>query len=233
VLTCFLLLFVGWRWAPEDRCDPPTTVVRREARVVSVPFPQTDADVIANLEADLRARPGHYDSDIVDGVRAHSLRYDVLRIADWTGYDCDRTNPAFMIRVFDRRLGGEITRVAMLENGEIYDDQPRIIRTDRMRPIPTLAEAAEVLKRHHVTGTDAQYVFVSQATPHPFFEFYPYVAFHGGGGIYILADDGLFWLANNGEKISRQQAEAKLQTGLTAFAYGRDGLVIGYPVPAP
>jgi len=214
VLTLLLLAVAGWTPSPSPCTE--SALVRRQVYVnavrnrkpgnlfyAEIPFPQSDDDVLADFKAAIRTRDASCvtDPSIADGVLRDAYRYEIVRVTNWVVDDCHEFgNAFFVLRVFNRVDGKEVTRVLIDESGAIGCSAAR---PDEMPSIPTIANADRILANAHIRAAGAEYVSISRpwhdlplAPPHLS------VAYRNSDGIYVVAEDGLWFLPKDGERLS-------------------------------
>jgi len=147
---------------------------------------------------------------VLEGMRRGTLRYDVLRIVNWSPTRCvkeRRLDAYHLLRVVDGRSGLEITRSVLDESGRLtvisttMEDE----RTDsparqevRLRP-PDVA-LRDGKARFRIRGESPQYVTTFGTLRCTTFA--PCLAFRGAGHVYLISYDGdLFEIDQKGRRL--------------------------------
>ena len=254
MLTLFLLAVSGW--VPSSPQCVGLAIRRQiyveavrarkpdDLRYVRFPFPQTDEEVLADFKYAILEQGSHRgdDQQISEGVRRNAYRYEILRITSWSGDYCTEfhRSPSFLLRIFDRAGGVEVTRVTIDETGS---PSCCVAPRNDLLPIPTIAEADRVLEMAHIRAAGAEYVYISRPwTESPYAAPHPYVAYRNDDGIYVVADDGLWFLPRDGQRLPFRTVfdAGKLHKALESmprdagpFSLSGDEFVVALPVDAP
>lgn len=163
------------------------------------PFPRTSEQAVEDfLFAHRRAvasadpmRKG--DARLFDTVDAGDARFVVVRVANWTPARCGapfgQTDFHYLVRVFDKTRGEEITRASVAESGRVYqlihrpEDPEQASFT--MKELPKLTVPASLQAPRNV-----QYVQTWGQLKCPALK--PCIAFRSGGRSY-LAREGVVY----------------------------------------
>lgn len=125
-------------WEPPP-CPPETVaawsrfreemmkVDERSPTFLPHPYTEKEDEILANLAFSLRRRYGtdparapELDRPVMEGLAANRLQYQIVQVEDWTSSRCSRGQDRrryTVVRVFDRRHGGEIARYSMRPSG--------------------------------------------------------------------------------------------------------------------
>ncbi|HEV7507760.1 MAG TPA: hypothetical protein VGS07_22945 [Thermoanaerobaculia bacterium] len=182
------------------------------------PFPRGKDEVLANyvyeLQRLLKDTPAESlpsgAAGVLEGLRKKTLRYDVLRIVNWSPTRCGkerRLDAYHLIRVIDARSGLEITRSVLEENGRLGvisstmdDERGDSLKRQAARLRPPEEEMRSVAARFKIRGEAPQYVTTFGTLRCP--NVTPCLAFRGGGHVYVLSYDGtLFEVDQNGRRL--------------------------------
>jgi hypothetical protein len=135
---------------------------------------------------------------VLEGIRQGTLRYDVLRIVNWSPTRCvkaRRLDVYHLIRVIDGRSGLEITRSVLDESGHLgvisstmEDERGDSLQRQATRLRPPEEEMRSAASRFKIRGEAPQYVttFGSLRCPNVT----PCLAFRGGGHVYLVSYQG-------------------------------------------
>jgi hypothetical protein len=173
------------------------------------PFPKATEEVLEDYRYDfqrlLKDTPSaslpNGAAAVLEGMRKGTLRYDVLRIVNWSPTRClkeRRLDAYHLIRVFDGRSGVEITRSVLDESGRLTVITSTLEGGRNLRsPADELRSAAS---RFKVQGQDPQYVTTFGTLRCA--NITPCLAFRSGGRIYLDAYDGnLFEIDLKGRRL--------------------------------
>ena len=170
------------------------------------PFPKGKEEVLADyvyefqrLLKDMRAASlPKGAAAVLDGIRQGTLRYDVLRIVNWSPTRCvkaRRLDVYHLIRVIDGRSGLEITRSVLDESGHLgvisstmEDERGDSLQRQATRLRPAEEEMRSVASRFKVMGEAPQYVTTFGSLRCPTVT--PCLAFRGGGHVYLDSYQG-------------------------------------------
>ena len=182
------------------------------------PFPKSREEVLADYVFEFQRLLKDTPADllpkgaagVLEGLRKKSLRYDVLRIVNWSPTRCGkerRLDAYHLIRVLDGSSGREITRSVLEENGRLgvvsstMDDErgdSRERQASRLRPPEE--EMRSVAARFKIRGDSPQYVTTFGTLRCP--NVSPCLAFRSGGHVYLASYDGeLFEVEPNGRRL--------------------------------
>jgi hypothetical protein len=165
------------------------------------PFPQTMDQAVADLvfahrRAAGRAAPMREDdARFFEAVDADEARFVVAKVANWTPERCEspfgQTDFHYLIRVFDKASGNEITRASVTEAGRVYQLVHRPADPEQaaftMSDLPTLS-----IPKSLQAPQNAQYVQTwGQVQCHAL---KPCVAFQSGGREYLARGGDLYRL---------------------------------------
>jgi hypothetical protein len=164
------------------------------------PFPKSKDEALADyvyefqrLLKDMRAESlPKGAAAVLEGLRQGRLRYDVLRIVNWSPTRCvkaRRLDAYHLIRVIDGRSGLEITRSVLDESGHLgvisstVEDERQAAR---LRPPDE--EMRSAASRFKIRGDSPQYVttFGSLRCPNVT----PCLAFRSAGHVYLVSYGG-------------------------------------------
>jgi hypothetical protein len=182
------------------------------------PFPKSREEVLADyvyeLQRLLKDTPAESlptgAAEVLEGLRRKTLRYDVLRIANWSPTRCGkerRLDAYHLVRVLDGRSGREITRSVLEENGRLGvvsstmdDERGDSLQRQVTRLRPPEEELRGIAARFKIRGEAPQYVTTfgtlrcANVTP--------CLAFRGGGHVYLASYGGeLFEIEPNGRRL--------------------------------
>ncbi len=194
-------------WAPQEtalraaRPGDPLYVPR--------PFPQTRAEVVEDYVHEFQrllkdtppASLPKGAAAVLEGMRKGALRYDVLRIVNWSPTRCvkeRRLDAYHLLRVVDGRSGVEITRSVLDESGRLTVISTTMEDGARLRP----PEAAlrDGMARFKVRGESPQYVTTFGTLRCTTFA--PCLAFRGAGHVYLVSYEGeLFEIDSKGRRL--------------------------------
>jgi hypothetical protein len=181
------------------------------------PFPKSKEEVLADytyefqrLLKDMRAASlPKGAAAVLDGIRQGALRYDVLRIVNWSPTRCvkeRRLDAYHLIRVIDGRSGLEITRSVLDESGHLgvisstMNERGDSLQRQATRLRPPEEEMRSAASRFKIRGEAPQYVttFGSLRCPNVT----PCLAFRGGGHVYLVSYNGeLFEIDSKGRRL--------------------------------
>jgi hypothetical protein len=182
------------------------------------PFPKSKEEVLADyayefqrLLKDMRAASlPKGAAAVLDGIRQGTLRYDVLRIVNWSPTRCvkaRRLDAYHLIRVIDGRSGKEITRSVLDESGHLgvisstmEDERGDSLQRQAARLRPPEEEMRSAASRFRMRGEAPQYVTTFGTLRCP--NVTPCLAFRSGGHVYLAAYDGnLFQVDRKGRRL--------------------------------
>jgi hypothetical protein len=170
------------------------------------PFPKGREEVLADyvyefqrLLKDMRATSlPKGAAGVLEGLRQGTLRYDVLRIVNWSPTRCvkeRRLDAYHLIRVIDGRSGLEITRSVLDESGRLgvisstmEDERGDSLQRQARRLRPPDEEMRSVASRFKIQGEAPQYVTTFGTLRCP--NVTPCLAFRGAGRVYLASYDG-------------------------------------------
>jgi hypothetical protein len=181
------------------------------------------------------------DRRFFDTLDAGEARFVVSRVANWTPSRCgerQQTDFFFLVRVFDKRSGEEVTRATIADSGQVYQLMHRPENeTDAafaMSELPKLR-----LPASFGGASAAQYVHTTgPALRCPVLK--PCIAFKSGGRAYLSVRDRLYRLETEKpisfrEKLAAPEARAEFLATLeggpeTIVSLGGDRMAIAVPV---
>ncbi len=208
------------------------------------PFPKSReavlADYVYEFQRLLKDTPAESlpkgAAGVLEGLRTKTLRYDVLRIANWSPTRCGkerRLDAYHLIRVLEGRSGREITRSVLEENGRLgvvsstMDDERGDSRElQARRLLPPEEEMRGVVARFKIRGDSPQYVTTFGTLRCP--NVTPCLAFRGGGHVYLASYDGeLFEVEPNGRRLEMGKDVGSPEKNAPILqAIGRDGRLV-------
>jgi len=147
---------------------------------------------------------------VLEGLRKGTLRYDVLRIVNWSPTRClkeRRLDAYHLIRVIDGRSGMEITRSVLDESGRLgvisstmEDERGDSLQRQAKRLRPPDEEMRSTASRFKIRGEAPQYVTTFGTLRCP--NITPCLAFRGGGRVYLVSYEGeLFEIDQKGRRL--------------------------------
>jgi hypothetical protein len=147
---------------------------------------------------------------VLEGLRKKTLRYDVLRIVNWSPTRCGkerRLDAYHLVRVLDGRDGMEITRSVLEENGRLGvisstmdDERGDSLQRQATRLRPPEEEMRSITARLKIRGEAPQYVTTFGTLRCP--NVTPCLAFRGGGHVYLASYEGeLFEIDPKGRRL--------------------------------
>ncbi|MFY9820848.1 MAG: hypothetical protein WAM82_05665 [Thermoanaerobaculia bacterium] len=165
------------------------------------PFPKSKDEVLADYVYEfqrlLKDTPAESlpkgAAEVLEGLRKKTLRYDVLRIVNWSPTRCGkerRLDAYHLVRVLDGRSGLEITRSVLEENGRLgvisstVDNE----RGEARRLRPPDEEMRTVASRFKLRGEAPQYVTTFGTLRCP--NVTPCLAFRAAGHVYLASYGG-------------------------------------------
>jgi hypothetical protein len=182
------------------------------------PFPRGKDEVLADYVYEfqrlLKDTPAaslpNGAAGVLEGLRKGTLRYDVLRIVNWSPTRCGkerRLDAYHLIRVLDGRSGLEITRSVLEENGRLGvisstmdDERGDSLQRQATRLRPPEEELRSVAARFKIRGEAPQYVTTFGTLRCP--NVTPCLAFRGGGHVYLVSYEGeLFEVDPKGRRL--------------------------------
>jgi hypothetical protein len=182
------------------------------------PFPKSREEVLADYVYEfqrlLKDTPAESlpkgAAGVLEGLRTKTLRYDVLRIVNWSPTRCGRErrlDAYHLIRVLDGRSGREITRSVLEENGRLGvisstmdDERGDSLQRQATRLRPPEEEMRSVAARFKIRGEAPQYVTTFGTLRCP--NVSPCLAFRSGGHVYLASYGGeLFEVEPNGRRL--------------------------------
>jgi hypothetical protein len=194
-------------WAPQEQAF--RAAKPGDPLYLPRPFPKTTEEVLEDYRYDfqrlLKDTPApslpQGAAAVLEGMRKGTLRYDVLRIVNWSPTRClkeRRLDAYHLIRVFDGRGGWEITRSVLDESGRLTVITSTLEGGRNLRsPAEELRSAASRLK---VQGQDPQYVTTFGTLRCT--NITPCLAFRNGGRVYLDSYDGnLFEIDLKGRRL--------------------------------
>jgi hypothetical protein len=182
------------------------------------PFPRTREEVLADYTYEfqrlLKDTPASSlprgAAPVLEGMRRKTLRYDILRIENWSPTRCvkkRRLDTYHFIRVFDAPSGVELTRSVLEESGRLgvvatsmedeRTDSPKLQATRLRPPDAALREASA---RFRIKGEAPQYVTTFGTLRCTTFA--PCIAFRNGQRVYVLSYEGeLYEVDRDGRRL--------------------------------
>ncbi|MEA2603857.1 MAG: hypothetical protein QOF89_4849 [Acidobacteriota bacterium] len=194
-------------WAPQERSL--RTAKPGAPLYLPKPFPKTREEVLEDYLYDFQrlmkdTPPASLPKEaatVQEGIRKGTLRYEVLRIVNWSPTRClkeRRLDAYHLIRVFDGRGGGELTRSVLDESGRLTVITSTLEDGRNLRP--PAEELRSVVSRFKVQGRDPQYVTTfgtlrcGNTTP--------CLAFRDAGRVYLVSYEGnLFEVDPKGRRL--------------------------------
>jgi hypothetical protein len=247
-LSAFSAPLFAWSAAP---CDG-TTLAKRAAFAAKVrsakpgnpvyvrlPFPKTNNDVIADLvEQFVSIYDGHASrfSAITDAMKRGAIRYDVVRVEDWTPARCASAGNFgdfyWLLVLHDASTGSVVARARVFESG-LLGDLALAESVDAKQQLPDAGSVLSSLKTHGVNARDAQFVTAyGTLTCH---ELLPCVASRDDNGLYLQHGNDLYVLPAGGRRISfhaelaggqMKRAAEKLAADERFVSLGGDAFVV-------
>jgi hypothetical protein len=204
----------AWNVVP---CDASTLAKRNEfaAKVraakrgdplyVSIPFPETDSDVVTDLVDQFvdvySATASARFTPIADAMARGAYRYEVKRVEDWSPARCasagNHGDFYCLVIVRDAAIGTVIAHASINEVGLAGT---LALPAAPEREVMPVDAAAGKLAAHGVHGLDSQYVTTwGSLECHPL---RPCVASRNENGVYLVRDDDVFLLPIGGRIVS-------------------------------
>lgn len=163
------------------------------------PFPEGEAQVVENFLYQQREVWGDLREDKLPSeelrfaqlTRSGQARYEMLQVANWTPLACGpkrKREAYFLLRVFDRRTGIEVSRAAINDDGllsSLMHLPVGEVAATNPRRFSSLAEArGQAASVHGLKAEQAQYVTSFGTLKCPVLA--PCVAFRSGPDAYVL-----------------------------------------------
>ncbi len=169
------------------------------------PFPKTDAEVIADYLYQYQemwndtppSQVFEEEKDVLAGVKQGTLRFEIVRVENWTPMRCTRHNKKtefdFMLRIFESATGIELARTALDDAGYIAMSANATAQ-ERSQPVSqqrqslkSLAEGLRLLEQEFgVRGDAPQYVYTWGVGGLRCQTVAPCIAFRDGDKTYLL-----------------------------------------------
>jgi len=203
-------------WAPQETAL--RTATAGSALYLPKPFPRNRDEVIADYLHEFQrllkdtppASLPKGAAAVLEGMRKGTLRYDVLRIVNWSPTRCvkeRRLDAYHLLRVLDGRSGLEITRSVLDESGRLTvisttmeDERTDSRERQEVRLRPPGAALRDGKARFKVRGESPQYVTTFGTLRCTTFA--PCLAFRGGRHVYLVSYDGdLFEIDQKGRRL--------------------------------
>jgi hypothetical protein len=241
----------AWNVVP---CDASSLVKRNEfaakvraaksgdALYVRVPFPKTDAEVVADLVdqfVDVYAsKSSTRFTPIAQAMARGAYRYEVLRVEDWSPARCagagNHGDFYYLVTIRDA-AGVGVARASINQVGLVGTLAIPAGGEHEIRPVDV---AAGKLAAHGVNAHDAQYVTAwGSLECHPL---RPCVVSRNENGLYVVRDDEVFLLPIGGRIVSfrdellTEQSRAKFNATLAPddryISLGGDAYVVAKKV---
>jgi hypothetical protein len=182
------------------------------------PFPKDREEVLADYVYEFQrllkdtpvASLPNGAAGVLEGLRKGTLRYDVLRIVNWSPTRCvkeRRLDAYLLVRVIDGRSGLEITRSVLEESGRLgvisstmEDERGDSLQRQTRRLRPADEELRSVASRFKIRGEGPQYVTTFGTLRCP--NVTPCLVFRGAGHVYLVSYEGeLFEIDQQGRRL--------------------------------
>ncbi len=211
----------AWTLAPCPNQEDLTRALREATLGASVdssnyalhPFPQTEAEVIEDLQHDFLDMLGSEkaaepeERKIVQLMRSGKATYSVYRMDDWESGRCSPYGPSqyrFLVVISDAS-GSELGRSVVDERGRLANGINWKQGFPRPSPVLDLSEAMVTLSRRGISGQDAQYVALGGLEACPS-QLHPCVAARSGADTYIVTPtDEVYRITPASERLSYQE----------------------------